>query len=385
MSAPSPQPVSLLVVTAFGARLGGSDNILWSYLRNVDRTRVDPIVVFLQRGPFVEEVAELGMRTYVLPAGRLRHLGHLMSTTVRLARLMRKLRPDLILNWLSTAQVSSGPAAWLARMNDRTLWWQLDLHTGGRLSRGRLIDQIATAIPSMAVGACSEATASNQRLLRPRRPVITILPGIPEPTKPAQADLESRRMALGLAPEIPVVGSIGRLFEWKGHHRLLSAVELLNHRGVPCQALIVGGGGHRGDLDYERELHAMAQRPALASKAAFTGQVPDGTAYLGLMDVFVNCSHPEPFGLVVVEAMASETVAVAVDAGGPREIIEPGRSGLLARSGTSKDLAAAIEPVLRDEGLRRRLAEGGRRRFEAAFREAQMAETMTDTLEHIVR
>src|SRR5688572_10063957 len=128
-------PVSLLVVTAFGARLGGSDNILWSYLRNVDRARVEPVVVFLQAGPFVEEVAAMGMRTFVLPEGRLRNPAHLVATALRLARLMRKLHPDLVLNWLSTAHVSSGLAAWIARMDDRTLWWQLDLHTGGRLSR----------------------------------------------------------------------------------------------------------------------------------------------------------------------------------------------------------------------------------------------------------
>src|SRR5687767_1802983 len=157
-------PTRLLVVTAFGARLGGSDNILWSYLRNLYRSQVEPTVILLQAGSFVEEVAALGMPTYVLPEGRLRSPRYLLSTTVRLARLMHALRPSLVLNWLSTVQITSGFAAWLVRMHDRTVWWQLDLHTDGRLSRGRLIDQLATAIPSRAIGACSEAAAAHQRL-----------------------------------------------------------------------------------------------------------------------------------------------------------------------------------------------------------------------------
>ncbi len=374
---------SLLVVTAFGTRLGGSDNILWSYLRNVDRDRIEPTVVFLEPGPFADEVAGLGLRTYVIPGGRMRNPVHVATAAARLTRILRAESPDLILNWLSTAHLYGGLAAGLAGMSEKTIWWQLDMHMGGALSRGRVLDQLACAIPSAAIGACSKAAAAHQRELWPRRPTYSVLPGIPEPSSPSGEELAAMREELSLAPGIPVIGTIGRLFRWKGHHVLLEAVARLNEEGLVFQALVVGGGGHRGDRRYEADLRAAAARGGLAGKVAFTGQVPDATRYLGLMDVFASCSSPEPFGLGVVEAMASETATVAVGTGGPLEIIEPGISGILAPSDSPGDLAAAIEPLLADDAGRALVASGGRQRFEARFREETMAADMTELFEEL--
>jgi glycosyltransferase involved in cell wall biosynthesis len=65
--------------------------------------------------------------------------------------------------------------------------------------------------------------------------------------------------------------------------------------------------------------------------------------------------------------MAAGLPVVAVDAGGPAEIVEDGRTGLLARSGSSVDLAAAIEPLLASPELRERLGRAGRERFEREY------------------
>ena len=374
------RPVALCVVTPFGTRLGGSDNILWSYLRNLDRHKIQPTVVFLEDGVFVREVAGLGIDTFVLPSGRLRNPVHLFATSVRIGRVLRRLDPDVVLNWLSTAHLYAGAAAAWAGLGPHTVWWQLDLHTGGSFSRGRLMDRLAAMIPSAAIGACSEAAAEHQRRVRPRRPTFAVLPGIPEPTRLADAERAALSDEIGLDSRRPVVGTIGRLFAWKGHHRLVEAVALLREDGVDCQVLVVGGGGHRADRRYEAELKELVSRVGLDSDVFFTGQVPDASRFLSLMDVFVNCSTPEPFGLVILEAMASMTPVVAVTGGGPSEIIEPGISGQLAQDGSPAQLARALKPLLRDDGLRQRLSRGGRERFESRFREEAMAAEMTERL-----
>lgn len=374
---------SLWVVTAFGRRLGGSDNILWSFLRNVDRERFDVTVVFLEGGAFSDEVSSLGLRTLVLPGGRLRDPVHIAATGARLARLLGGARPNVVLNWLSTSQVPGGLGALVAGLSERTIWWQLDMHMRGALTRDRLLDQVATVIPARAIGACSEATAAHQRRLRPRRETIAVLPGIAEPSETTRADLMELRETLDIPPKVTVVGTVGRLFAWKGHHRMIEMIAILRDRELPCHALIVGGGGHRADMEYEAAMHETVERLGLEDSVTFTGQVADATPYFGLMDVFVNCSTPEPFGLVVLEAMATGTATVAVDLGGPAEIIESGRSGALARSGRPTDLADAVAPLVEDAGERERLAQGGRRRFEARFREEATTQEMMDLFERL--
>ncbi len=62
-----------------------------------------------------------------------------------------------------------------------------------------------------------------------------------------------------------------------------------------------------------------------------TGEVPDAGPYIDRMDILVNASDPEPFGIVLLEGMARGVAVVAVDSGGPREIVEDGVTGVLAR------------------------------------------------------
>jgi glycosyltransferase involved in cell wall biosynthesis len=373
--------IDLLVVTPFGRRLGGSDNILLSFLRTYDQERLRPSVVFLEPGPFEREVAGLGVTTRALPPGRLRNPRHVTTTVMRLRQVFRETSPDLILNWLSTAQVYGAPAAAATGLADRSLWWQLDQHSGPRVSRGKLLDRLATALPAVAVGCCSASVAEAQARIRPRRHTFSVLPGIPEPRQATASELRGLRSRLGLPPAPAVViGTIGRLFPWKGHHRLLQAVAMLRDQGIPAHALVVGGGGHRGDDRYERELEALARSDRLRGAVTFTGQVPDAAVYAGLMDVFVNASDPEPFGLVLLEAMAAGVPVVAVDRGGPREIVQDGLTGSLVAGGGAEHLHAGIEPLARDVELRKRLGTAGKARFEAAFSEARMGAEMSDRL-----
>ena len=370
----------LFVVTPFGRRLGGSDNILLSFLRQVDRGELDPTVVFLEPGPFEREVASLGLDTLALPGGRLRDPAHLSRTVGRLVRLLRRQRPALILNWLSTAHLYGGPAAAIARMSDRCIWWQLDLHRAHPFTRGQILDQIATLIPASAIGCCSGAVARAQAQVRPHRRTFSVLPGIARPPTIQTERLDGLRSKLELPEGVPIVGTVGRLFAWKGHHRMLEAVAKLRDSGSPAHVLIVGGGGHRGDHAYEAELRELVGKRGLTGSVTFTGQVDDATAYLRLMDVFVNASTPEPFGLVLVEAMAAGLPVVAVNAGGPREIVEPGGTGVLVPSGDPGDLAAGIEPLLADDAERRRLGAAGRERYERCFTEERMAAEMSRRL-----
>ncbi len=356
-----------IFTVAFAERHGGSENVLLTLLRNLDRSEVAPEVIFLGEGGFREEVAALRIPTYSVPKARLRNVRRALDTSATLGAVFRHRAPHLIVNWSTKMQLLGAPAATLAARGSRIVWWQHDF------PNGRLADRAATALPAAAVVAVSRAVQVEQAELWPHRRCLAILPGIEPPTELVPEHRRALREQLGIPQGRIVVGLPGRLMRWKGQHRLLEAVALLRQRGSDVHALLVGGNAQNLEPGYEEELRHLARRPDLGGAVTFTGQVEDATRLIQAMDVCVNASDPEPFGLVVLEALATGVPVVAVDAGGPREIIERGRSGILAQSGNPDDLVQAIEPLVGDPLLRHRLADGGRARYRSRFTAKRMA------------
>jgi glycosyltransferase involved in cell wall biosynthesis len=121
----------------------------------------------------------------------------------------------------------------------------------------------------------------------------------------------------------------------------------------------------------------------LDGDVTLVGEVPDATPYIERMDVLVNASDPEPFGIVLLEAMAAAVAVMAVGSGGPLDIVEPGQTGMLARTGDPTDLADALEPLLSSPDLRRRLGEAGRERFMRDYTEEAVRQRFFTALENI--
>lgn len=168
----------------------------------------------------------------------------------------------------------------------------------------------------------------------------------------------------------PRVGIVGRLVEQKQHMVLLDACALLRRRGIGFALDIVGTReGAFAD--------AVADRVAglgLGDAVRWTGFVADRDRLYGELDILAAPAVDEPFGLTVAEAGAYGLPVVAARSGAFPELIEHGRSGLLFAPGDAGDLARALERLLVDAGLRRRLGQAGRTRVASQF----SIETMTD-------
>jgi D-inositol-3-phosphate glycosyltransferase len=96
-----------------------------------------------------------------------------------------------------------------------------------------------------------------------------------------------------------------------------------------------------------------------------------------------NASDHEPFGIVLLEAMALGLPVVAVAAGGPAEIVEDGASGLLVPEASPERFADAFERILSSDELRGRLAAGGAQAVEARFTTERMVEQLTAAIERL--
>jgi len=369
--------VKVLFVVPWGEALGGAERRLTTILRNVDRARVQPRVVFLANGSWVEEVAALGIPVCVIVSGRLRHARRFVTTVRRISLEIRRERPDLIVNWSAKMQLYGGLAAALAGAGDRTIWWQLNISTR------EWLDRVATLVPARAVACSSFAAAEAQEKLRPRRETFVVHPGIEPPPVASTPALEALRAGLEIPPERTIVGIVGRLQPWKRQHLLLGAVARLVEGGRDVHALVVGGTPYGFSPDYPAQLRRLVDDRGLDGRATFTDHVDEPGPYVQLMDVFVNASAAEPFGIVLLEAMALARPVVAYDRGGPREIVESGVSGLLLPEGGETGLADALDELVRDPALRRRLGEAGRARFEDLFTAERMVARLTEEFERL--
>lgn len=155
--------------------------------------------------------------------------------------------------------------------------------------------------------------------------------------------------------------SVGRLVYYKGFEVLIRAMTRV--RG---KLLIVGDGPLRGDLQ------RMAAELGVAEKVVFVGEINNAkvTAYYHAADLFALASvaRSEAFGIVQIEAMAAglPVVNTSLDSGVPFVSLH-GETGLTVPPGDSQTLAAAINRLLDDEGLRRSLGQAGVRRARQEF------------------
>ncbi len=400
----------------WGERLGGAEAMLQAVLDGAPQAGHELELVFLQEGPWPSELRQAGFRVEVIPAGHLREVHRWFATVTRLAALLRRRKPDLVLNWAAKTQLYGAPAAALAGIPGRVVWWQQGIPDGFWL------DRCATLLPARAIGCYSRAAAGAQRQLRPRRRTFVVAAGAPAPARNGHAQnghtengdaenchtqnehvqnehgqhdrmqhdrVQHDRMqngwaqaaSLELPDGVPVVGIVGRLQPWKGQDRLLRAQALLRGRGHEVHLLVVGGDAYGLSTEYAESLPMLADELGLAGAVTFTGQVPDAGPYIERMDVLVNASDPEPFGIVLLEGMARAVPVVAVDSGGPSELIADRRTGVLARSGEPAALADALEVLLGAPELRRQIGQAGRARFAEEFTDVALRARFFDRLQ----
>jgi glycosyltransferase involved in cell wall biosynthesis len=371
-------PLRVTIVAPWGERLGGAEECLWQGLRRFRRDALEPTVVFLGPGAFVDDVARLGMATAVIPAGRLRQPKALVGTVLRLRQFLRSEDPDLVLSWSAKAHLYAAPAAVAAGLSRRLLWWQ------HMIPNGHWVDRLATRLPATAIACSSDASREAQASLRPRRPTFVVNPGVDLEVRGGKATDVSGN-GLDIPRERLVVGIVGRLQPWKGQDRFVGALAELRGRGHDVHGLIVGGDAYGLAPEYPSELRRLIDRLGLDGRVTMTGQVDDAAPYYEVMDVAVNASEGEPFGMVLLEAMAAGVPVVAVREGGPIDIINHGVTGMLADGGAPEALAAAIDGLLADPNFRTSAGKAARQSYEERFTAERMADELTARLREVAR
>jgi len=272
-------------------------------------------------------------------------------------RLIRQHRPDLL--HLNTAFMGCFGGAMAAQRAGVPVV----AHARGFVYWSRLARKVVRFFDYHI--AVSRAVAENllSRGVSPERCKVIYNPIVPP------CELPGKRV-LG---DVPRLGMLGMLQEWKGQHVFVEALSLLKRRGMVFHASIAGTEpfGARG---YEQRLRQMVRDFGLEEMVSFVGFVSKPYDYLTQLDVAVHASiEPEPLGRVVVEAMLVGTAVVATNGGGIPELVEHEKTGLLVPMGNPNAMAHAIGRLLQDEELRQRLAQAAQQRAREMFDPAKHA------------
>ena len=141
---------------------------------------------------------------------------------------------------------------------------------------------------------------------------------------------------------IPTIGSMGIFRRKKGFHILIKALSILHNRGVNFKAIIAGRGKRVIVYKYMRSKYNLSN--ILTFKSWIPNEKRDD--FFNSIDIYVLPSRTESFGMVVVEAMAHKKFTIATKCGGPEEIIEHNRDGILVEKENPLVLANALEDMI---------------------------------------
>jgi len=348
--------------------LGGAERSLLLLLKHLDCARWQPHLA-CTGGPLAEAATALGVPVQVVPMPRLRRSRRFLRDWLvgarAIAHLARQTGAVLIhantvrsaLYGALAARLAGIPFVWHIRdfwlSESRPHWGWADT-----LGKRLLCAGAARVI------ANSQAVAAH---LPCRRKVTVVYNGIEiERFDPAMNGAPFRAR-YGIPPDAPLVGTVGRLRSWKGQDRFLQAAAQVARAVSEAHFAVIGGSIFGVEDGYEAGLRALADELGLANRVTFTGHLDDVRPALAALDVMAHCSDAEPFGRVLIEAMAMQVPVVAFAAGAVPEIVADVETGLLVPPKDETALAEAVIALLADLNRRREMGQRGRERVAEQF------------------
>jgi len=355
--------------------LGGAETGLVALVRHLDRERFLPVLAGEPAGPLAEafraaggEVEDLGQ-----PALRgLRNPGRLawqvLTVSGRLAALARRRKAALIHANVMRSSFYSAPAAW--RCGLPHVWHIKDLHLPGWYSG--LMAGLSRGIIAMSP-ACLEQVPgwarSRAEVIADGLDLEAYDPGA------VQERAGAVRARLGVRDDELLIGNAAWFARWKGQHLFVEACRLLTAQRQDCR--FVAFGAPQGE---ENERYFAEVRQQGEGLVEFPGLETDMPAALAALDVFVNASRDEPFGRVLIEALAMGVPVISHDSGGPRTILTA-ECGRLVSDYSAQALAEGVLAVL---PRREAMGRAARRRAQEEFSGDAMARRVEDHYARIV-
>jgi glycosyltransferase involved in cell wall biosynthesis len=333
-------------------QLAGAETSLRLLLRHLDRARVTPIFGGPDAGPFPERLVQDGIEICPLHFARVRSIPRLLGTVSRLRALLKGRAIHLV---HANGPQTNVPAGMAGRLSGVPVIWH-----ARNLLYGRMTD-IDRHLSFLANRIVCNSDAIRERFRRSPAwdKSVTIPTGVDTREFSPALPREPFRRIVGVGPTEPLVGIVGRIGLGKGHDIFVEAAVRLLQESCPARFIIVGDTLAPEDGQRVDALRRRVRSAGFQDRILFTGFRTDIPSVMRGLDILVLASEAEPFGRVLLEAMASGTAIVATDSGGTPEMVRNEREGLLVPPRDCTALTAAIRRLASDPALRAALGRAG--------------------------
>ncbi|NLE02130.1 MAG: glycosyltransferase family 4 protein, partial [Fibrobacter sp.] len=324
--------------------LGGLQRVVVTICRTLDRSRFDVSVLCMRKaGLYVSEIEKLGIPVILIPV---RSKGTDYFASMKVAAVFRKLKPDVI-HTHNTQPFIEGTIAAVMTGVKRVI------HTDhARIfpdkRRYMLMEWLLSHFVEKVVGVSEHTTKSlNKYEHISEKKLTTIVNGIEYES--ISVNIELKKKTLSLPSNCLVIGAAVRLSEQKGLHYVIEVLPDLIKNYPHIEMVIAGDGPLR------MQLQVRAKELKIDKKVHFIGPRLDVLELLQVFDIYVLPSLWEGLPMIILEAMASGCPVIATDVGGVREAIVDNETGILVEPGNKKALYEAIEKLVTDKDLRKKL------------------------------
>lgn len=374
--------------------MSGAEVSLVSLLRNLDPERYIPVVVLPGEGTFYDELKD-GFHVEIVPMRRFKRIKNpflLLAYLINVCRairqisvILRKENIQLIHSNSTNAHIFGGIAGWIKGVP--SLWHVRDVVPLGVLGKILFFLSERIIVPSRFVKGTVLEYVGKRREDR----IVTVYNGVDLLVLSQEAEQKTKsgghsarngrqrvkkgdsgtegslREVYGFAPNIPLIAMIGQLVPWKRQDDFIRVAEKVLSEVPSANFFIVGEDLFDDHPTYKVELKKMVNSLGIEDKVIFIEYCHNILSFLNGIDILVHPARVEPFGRVIVEAMAMERPVVAIRNGGPTEIVEDRQTGYLVPPGDIERMVRAVIDLIRNPNLRKEMGERGKMRVEEKF------------------
>ena len=377
----SRQPVRVLYCESnVDGSVGGSHSCLLNLVGSLDRERYQPIVVFYEAHSLLDRFQQVAT-TMVLPQDRPVRWGE----RGRIPTAIPAIAARRAINAIGVVQSITGKTAFIRKHGiglvhlNNSLTRHHEWMCAARLAR----------VPCIVHERGLPKYGPSDRFWSRRLPLIVpmsrwigramveqgvaagrirvMYDGVDPERLTVERSPEQLRQHLGIRPGQPVIGIVGNIREWKGQETVVRALRPVVDRHPDLVCLFVGAAV-AVDQQFKQRLDGLIMEIGLLDNIRFTGYQRDVPSFVNLMRFMIHASTvPEPFGMVVLEAMALKKAVIGSRAGGVIEMVTDGETGFTTPAGDAPALAARMLDLLADESRTTEMGRRGHRRVVEHF------------------
>lgn len=359
------------------SELYGSDRSLLNLLKNLKNKNFKCIVILPEEGPLAIEINKLGyvkviirelavLRRKNLSLKGLYHYSKQFLQSIIFLKKVIKLE-DIDIVYTNTSVVFPGGIA--AKLCGKKSIWHVREIIDNNFEN-KVVSGIVNIFSDVII-ANSKATA--KRISNNDNKVRIVYNAIESKETYSKKFLKRENDQI-------VIGMAGRINRWKGQKLFVDMAEIVFKEEKNVK-FVIAGDVYKDEIYILNDLREYIDSKNLNNKIELLGQVNDMEYFYKGLDIFVLPSiQPEPFGLVVIEAMDKGIPVIATNHGGPIEIIDDGKNGYLVDYRDANEMSQKVIELVRDSDLRNRIGREGREKRNKVFNIENYANNIIDIL-----